>query len=352
MPGIMNRKTFTRRSSLCLAGAASLFLAQCGKPAGTASGGGTVPKGAVQAGKFIVLEAMTDQTDRAVAKQNCETALAKNEDLAAVTGLWSYNTPQCLEALKAKGKLGKVKVFAFDEEAAVLDAIAQGHAEGTIVQQPYQFGYQSMKYLKDLADGKEVQVGPDKVVAVPAVTITKENLAEFRATMEKQQADGRIDSPPPAPGAPKFAFVINNMSPFWLLAKAGLRKAEAEFGLVADFQAPSDGSVNEQNRILSSIVSKGDYKGVAISPVDAANQTQVLNDVAAKLPLVTQDSDAPKSNRRFYVGTNNVEAGRLLAKLIKTRMPDGGKIAVFVGSMDAQNARERYQGLVEELKQP
>jgi ribose transport system substrate-binding protein len=294
---------------------------------------------------------MTDGTDRAVAKQNCESALAKFPDLAAVAGLWSYNTPQCIEALKSKGKLGKVKVFAFDEEEAVLEAIAQGNCEGTIVQQPFEFGYQSMKFLKAIADGKKLDIPADKVMPVPARTITKENLEEFRANLKKLRAEGEAAAAasPPA-GAPKFAFVINNNSPFWSYARAGLKKAEAELGIIAEFQAPPNGTVEEQNRILESILLKGaEYKGVAISPVNAANQTAALNKVAAAMPLITQDSDAPRSNRLFYVGTNNIDAGAMLGKLMKDKMAGGGQLVLFVGSMDADNAKERRQGLIKEL---
>jgi ribose transport system substrate-binding protein len=91
---------------------------------------------------------------------------------------------------------------------------------------------------------------------------------------------------------------------------------------------------------------------VAVSPVDPANQTEVLNKTAAALPLITQDSDAPKSQRRLYIGTDNVEAGRLLGKLIKQKMPDGGKIVICVGNIDALNAKQRREGIIAELSAP
>jgi ribose transport system substrate-binding protein len=45
-----------------------------------------------------------------------------------------------------------------------------------------------------------------------------------------------------------------------------------------------------------------------------------------------------------------VAAGREAGKLIKEAIPGGGKIMVFVGRLDAQNAKERLQGITEELK--
>ena len=65
--------------------------------------------------------------------------------------------------------------------------------------------------------------------------------------------------------------------------------------------------------------------------------------------MITHDSDAPDSDRLFYLGTNNIEAGRMLGKLVKERMPEGGKIMIFVGKIDQLNAQQRRQGLIEEL---
>ncbi len=71
----------------------------------------------------------------------------------------------------------------------------------------------------------------------------------------------------------------------------------------------------------------------------------MLNEIAKKVLVVTQDSDAPQSDRACYVGTDNRAAGRQAGELIKEALPKGGKIMIFVGKRDAQNAKERYQGI-------
>ncbi len=346
----MNRKTFLHFG--LLASTALLGLTGCDSKKSAGSAGAAksgLPSFPATAGKYTVLDIKTDGADQTVAKQNMENVLQKFPDVSAVVGLWSYNAPQCLEALKDAGKLGKVKVFAFDEDANTLAAISAGNCEGTIVQQPYEFGYQSMKYLKEIADGKNV---PNKEVPVPATIIDKAGVDAFKKKMDDMKAAAALPSPPPPAGAPKFAFIINNSSDFWSYAKAGLKKAEADFGVIADFQTPADGTSGEQNRIIESILLKsGEYKGATISPSEPANQTEVLNKLAAAMPLICHDSDAPKSNRRFYLGTNNIEAGRLMGKLIKDKMPQGGKIMIFVGKIDAENARQRAQGVIEALGQ-
>jgi ribose transport system substrate-binding protein len=149
---------------------------------------------------------------------------------------------------------------------------------------------------------------------------------------------------------PRLAFVTNNASDFWTIAKAGCQKAESELGsFVLDFKIPSDGTVASQKRILEDLLVRG-TQGIAISPIDPANQTDMLNEAAAKTLLICHDSDAPASNRACYVGTDNVAAGRQAGDLIKKAIPSGGKIMVFVGTRDAQNARERFGGIEETLK--
>jgi len=144
------------------------------------------------------------------------------------------------------------------------------------------------------------------------------------------------------------AFVTNNPSDFWQIARAGIKKAEGELGVTCDFQMPPDGTAADQQRIVEALMAKG-VQGMAISPNDPANQTDLLNKIAAQMPLVTQDSDAPQSNRVAYVGTNNKKAGIEAGKLIKEVLPNGGKIMLFVGRIDAQNAKERAEGIKQEL---
>src|SRR5260370_32713291 len=148
----------------------------------------------------------------------------------------------------------------------------------------------------------------------------------------------------------RLAFVTNTAADFWTIARRGTEKADAELDdLTVEFKIPSDGTAAEQKRIVDDLLAKG-VDGIAISPVDPENQTQLINDTAKTALVITQDSDAPKSDRAFYVGTDNVAAGRQAGGLIKEALPQGGKIMIFVGKLDARNAQERYQGIPEAVQ--
>src|SRR5262245_3175017 len=148
----------------------------------------------------------------------------------------------------------------------------------------------------------------------------------------------------------KLAFVSNNASPFWTIAHAGTDAAVKELNgtVEVDFRIPSDGQAATQRGMLDDLLAKG-VDGIAVSPIDPANQTEFLNKIASQTLLICHDSDAPASKRVCYIGTDNKAAGVEAGKLIKEAIPNGGKIMLFVGNMDAENAKERAAGIKQEL---
>ena len=144
-----------------------------------------------------------------------------------------------------------------------------------------------------------------------------------------------------------IAYVTNGVDPFWDLCAAGVRIAEKEFNIKCEVHMPTKGVV-DQKRIMESLLAKG-VNGIAISPIDAANQTKFLNEIAQNTKLITQDADAPDSDRLAYIGTNNYLAGRALGKLVKAAIPEGGEVFILVGRLEQLNARQRRQGVIDEL---
>lgn len=142
----------------------------------------------------------------------------------------------------------------------------------------------------------------------------------------------------------KLAFVTNNASQFWKIAEAGVKKYEKEGKVQIDMKMPPNGTVEDQNKILQNLASQG-YDSVAVSVVSPKDQVRILDQVAKKTNLLTHDSDAPKSKRLLYIGTVNYEAGKALGERIVKLLPEGGKAAVFVGTLAADNAAERLRGI-------
>jgi ribose transport system substrate-binding protein len=142
----------------------------------------------------------------------------------------------------------------------------------------------------------------------------------------------------------KLAFVTNNTSEFWKIAGNGVHKYELEGKVQVDIKMPPNGKTEEQNQILENLVSQG-YDAIAVSVIAPKDQVPVLNRVAEKTRLITFDSDAPDAKRLLYIGTINYEAGKTLGERIVKLLPKGGKMAVFVGFLSADNAAQRLKGV-------
>ena len=108
---------------------------------------------AVEGTEIEILDLRTDEVDFGKARRNAEDTLTKHPDIAGMVGLWSYNAPLILEAVRDKGVLDKVKIIGFDEDPRTLKAIDAGEIHGTVVQKPYEFGYQAVVALRAMVVG-------------------------------------------------------------------------------------------------------------------------------------------------------------------------------------------------------
>jgi ribose transport system substrate-binding protein len=127
----------------------------------------------------------------------------------------------------------------------------------------------------------------------------------------------------------------------------GVNKAGADLGVNTEVLMPAEG-IPDQKRMLEDLITKG-IDGIAVSPIDPTNQTELLNQAAAKTLLITHDSDAPNANRLVYIGMSNYDAGRMCGKLVKEALPKGGKIMIFIGRLEQDNAKLRRQGVIDEI---
>ncbi|MEM6915306.1 MAG: sugar-binding protein [Verrucomicrobiota bacterium] len=148
------------------------------------------------------------------------------------------------------------------------------------------------------------------------------------------------------PGAKRFAFVTNGAVDFWKIAEAGAMQAEEDFGIEVSVLMP--GSLTHQKQMIEDALTRG-MDGIAVSPIDPENQTDMLNQVAASTLLLTHDSDAPDSDRLAYIGVDNYTAGRLCGDLVREALPGGGEVMIFIGRMEQDNARKRRQGVIDAI---
>ncbi|MGB7324290.1 MAG: sugar-binding protein [Rubripirellula sp.] len=145
---------------------------------------------------------------------------------------------------------------------------------------------------------------------------------------------------------PSVAYVTNGVAAFWVIAKSGVNQAGEDLDADVSVLMPSD--ISDQKRMIEDLITKG-ADGFAVSPIDPDNQNELINKAAKFAHVITHDGDAPNSDRECYIGMDNYLAGRMCGELVAEALPEGGKIALFIGRVEQDNARRRRQGLIDEL---
>jgi len=142
-------------------------------------------KEVLQGTKVDIVDIRLDDTDETRAKSNAADTIVKYPDIKALVGLWSYNGPAILSAVKDARKTGQIKIIAFDEADETLAGIQEGAIEATVVQQPYEFGYQSVKLLAQALKGDRSFIPANKQIIIPTKIVNKSNVTEFASTVNE-----------------------------------------------------------------------------------------------------------------------------------------------------------------------
>ena len=147
-----------------------------------------------------------------------------------------------------------------------------------------------------------------------------------------------------------FVFVSSNIQlPYWKTAGSGFSHAAAEFkGIRFDFTGPQSYDPKAERDALDQAVQKK-ATGILLSVADAS----VLKDsidkaIAASIPVITIDSDAPSSKRLFFIGTNNYQAGFTGGQRLAQELKGKGNVVVFT-MPDQPNLQDRLRGYKDAL---
>jgi ribose transport system substrate-binding protein len=150
-------------------------------------------------------------------------------------------------------------------------------------------------------------------------------------------------------GGARIVFITNGTSPFWDAAEKGWNDKARELGVSAQFLRNNGGDAPGQIALLDQVASRGDVVGLAVSVVDvnAVGLVERLKEIGKRIPVVTVDSDVKPEDRgvrRAYIGTNNLQAGKVAGRIAAQLLPEGGRWIGFVGNKHADNARMRIEG--------
>jgi ribose transport system substrate-binding protein len=131
---------------------------------------------------------------------------------------------------------------------------------------------------------------------------------------------------------------------FWRLVVKGAEQASTELPNVGFDPKVMSVEPNAQYRMMKYMVDGQKVDAVIIAPGVPSVMEEWLTEYAKKTILLTLDSDVPRSKRLLYVGTNHYAAGRAAAEAFLELVPEGGKVCLFVGKIDAPDASARFRG--------
>jgi ribose transport system substrate-binding protein len=130
---------------------------------------------------------------------------------------------------------------------------------------------------------------------------------------------------------------------YWQSSAAGFAKAAEEYGVTAEMRGPDTFDPQAEVTEFRSVVA---LKPAGIL-VSVANEEMLRPEIdaamAAGIPVITIDSDAPTSHRLFFIGTNNLQAGRLGGERVAAKLNGKGNV-VFFSIAGQPNLEERLKG--------
>ena len=135
---------------------------------------------------------------------------------------------------------------------------------------------------------------------------------------------------------------VNSKLPYWQTAAAGLAKSAAQYGVKAEMRGPDTYDPQAQVKEFRDAVAIKPA-GILVSVADTALMQLAINDaIDAGIPVITIDSDAPASKRLYFVGTNNLQAGRLGGQRVLEKLHGKGNVVFY--TMPQTNMDERLKG--------
>jgi ribose transport system substrate-binding protein len=141
----------------------------------------------IKGSKIELIDVRADDIDQTRAKRNVEDTITAHPEINCMVGFYSYNTPRIYEALKEAGKIGKVTIIGFDEDPITLGGVKEGTIVGTVVQQPYEWGYQGMKDMAKYLEGDKSFIPANHLIIVPTKIIDKSNVDAFWTELKARQ---------------------------------------------------------------------------------------------------------------------------------------------------------------------
>jgi ribose transport system substrate-binding protein len=146
-----------------------------------------------------------------------------------------------------------------------------------------------------------------------------------------------------------YVFISNNVQiAYWQQVTAGLTDTANQLKVHVKVMGPNSYDPKAEQAALQQAI-REKPAGILVHVAEPALLTFDINQaIAAGIPVVTVDADAPASKRLFFIGTNNQQAGRMGGQRLAQEMNEKGNVVVFTIS-EQINLADRLRGYREAL---
>ncbi|WP_274651207.1 autoinducer 2 ABC transporter substrate-binding protein [Paenibacillus humicola] len=167
------------------------------------------------------------------------------------------------------------------------------------------------------------------------------SLAACGSTSKNNSASsGSGGSDASSPSASRTYFINpKSIGPaYWAAAQKGAEQAAGDLNVKVVYNAPTEADSSKQINMIQDMLTRK-VDGIGVSPNDAKAVGPIFKKAAGQnVKIVTWDSDAPDSDRQYYVAPDTDKAiGELLAKTIGDEIGGKGKVAFMVAGLGAEN---------------
>ena len=144
----------------------------------------------------------------------------------------------------------------------------------------------------------------------------------------------------PASAKPPIAVLLKDTTTYWYPTIIGANRMSTRLVTPFIVEAPlivdpantsPDQKAALQNQYTQTFLAGKLYRGLAYAPqADNAETVEYLNQFIAQCgPVVTVDSDAPDTNRSYFIATANYQAGAAAGNKLAEVLKPGDMVAVF-----------------------
>ncbi len=269
------------------------------------------------------------------------------------------------QLVKQRDLVGKVRSVSFDVSPDQFLLFLDGYLDALIVQDPFQMGYRGVYAIDQAIHNQPVT---DKMVAIPAKVVTKDNLSQpeiydllasygdIKSILEEKGIQKAEAAPAatidPANAERTLVWIPKTTnSTFWLAVHEGAKKAAAELGYkeVLYKGMPSQTDIAGQVNLVNDMVS-AKAAGIMIAATDAkALADPVEKAIAAGVPVVTLDSGVDSDKPYAYIATDNIAAAKTAADVLGELIGGKGTVGDIGITAGSQTGIEREQGFVDEM---